>query len=302
MAKNKPRRVVVFLLFRLMSFIVLVLPTSIGLMLGHAFGSLSFYILKKEKEKALKNLDIAFGFSISDIEKRNIAKKVFENLGKNFIEIISIPKFTIENIDRYVFCRNIDILKQFVRENKGVIVLSGHFGNWELLAHYLSMQGFPLSVIARRVRIEELEAFLSRIRKKNNVNVVYRDASAKEIVSLLRNKKFVGIMPDQDMDSVSGVFVDFFGKSAWTPSGTAILNLLTGVSVVPCFIVRKAFGHEVLIGNPIELVNTGDKKKDIVENTRRCSEVIERHIRKFPDHWVWFHDRWKTRPRGNDNI
>ena len=89
--------------------------------------------------------------------------------------------------------------------------------------------------------MEGLEAFLGRIRKKNNVNVVYRDASAKEIVDLLRNKKFVGIMPDQDMDSVSGVFVDFFGVRAWTPSGPAILNLLTGASIVPCFMMRKAF-------------------------------------------------------------
>ena len=94
------------------------------------------------------------------------------------------------------------------------------------MAHYLSMQGLPLNVIARRVRMDWLEAFLSRIRKKNNVNVIYRDASAKEIVDLLRKKEFVGIMPDQDMDSVSGVFVDFFKKSAWTPSGAAVLNLL----------------------------------------------------------------------------
>lgn len=299
MAKNKPRRVAIFLLFRLMSFIILALPIRIGLMLGQVFGSMSFHTLRKERKKALENLDIAFGDSKSIIDKRSIAKKAFENLGKSFIEVVSIPKFNKGNIDKYVSCKNIGILRRFVQENKGVIILSAHFGNWELLAHYISMQGLPLNVIARRVRMDGLEAFLGKIRKKNNVNVIYRDTSAKEIVDLLRNKKFVGVMPDQDMDSVSGVFVDFFGKKAWTPSGAAILNLLTGVSIIPCFLARGSFGHEFLIEEPIELIKTGDRGKDILENTQRYTKAIEDYIRRFPEHWVWFHDRWKTKEPRN---
>jgi KDO2-lipid IV(A) lauroyltransferase len=295
MAKNRPRRVVIFLVFRFMSFIVLALPARIGLMLGRAFGSTSFYILKKERKKALENLDIAFGDSKSKAEKRSIAKKAFENLGKSVTEILSMPKFTGQGFKRYVYSRNIDMLKGFLRDGKAVIILSAHFGNWELLAHYLAINGLPMNVIARRVRMEVLEDFLIRIRKRNCVNILYRDASAKEIVDLLRDKKFVGIMPDQDMDSVSGVFVDFFGKSAWTPSGAAVLNLLTGAYIVPCFIVRKAFGHEVMIENPIETVKTGDKRKDILENTQRYTRTIEDCIRKYPEQWVWFHDRWKTK-------
>ncbi|MEK6733468.1 MAG: lysophospholipid acyltransferase family protein [Candidatus Omnitrophota bacterium] len=299
MAKNKPGRAVIFLLFRLVSFFVLVLPTRIGLMLGKIFGSLCFYILKKDRKKALENLDIAFKDSKSRIEKRAIAKKVFENLGKNLVEVISIPKLNKNGIKRYVACKNIGILQQFLQQGKAVIILSAHFGNWELLAHYLSIMGMPMNVIARRVRQSGLEAFLIRIRKKNGVNILYRDASAKEVVGLLKNKEFAGIMPDQDMDSVSGVFVDFFNRLAWTPSGPAVLNFLTGATIVPCFIVRREFGHEVLIEKPIELVKTEDRRKDISENTQRYTKVIEDHIRKFPDHWVWFHDRWKTRPLGN---
>ncbi len=302
MAKNKPRRAVIFLLFKLMSFIVLVIPIRIGLMLGRVFGNLCFYILRKERKKALRNLDIAFGNSKSAIEKRKIVKKVFENLGKSSIEILSISKFSEESFKRYIYCKNIDMLKGFSQKGKAVIILSAHFGNWEFLAHYLSISGLPMNVIARRVRMEALEAFLTRIRKQDSVNVLYRDASAKEIVDLLRDGKFVGIMPDQDMDSISGVFVDFFGKSAWTPSGPAVLNLLTGAYIVPCFIVRKAFGHEVIIEKPMELVKTDNKRNDILENTSRYTKVIEDYIRKFPEHWVWFHDRWKTRPCDGNNI
>jgi KDO2-lipid IV(A) lauroyltransferase len=295
MAKNRPRRAVILLLFRFTSFIISAIPVRIGLALGKFFGILSFYILKRERNKALENLDIAFGDSKTRAEKRNIARKAFENLGKSVVEILSIPKFTWQSFKRYVYSGNIDMLKGFLRDGKPVIILSAHFGNWEFLAHYLAISGMPMNVIARRVRMEGLEAFLIRIRKQNSVNILYRDSSAKEIVDLLRDKKFVGIMPDQDMDSVSGVFVDFFGRQAWTPSGAAVLNYLTGAYIVPCFIVRKAFGHEVLIENPIEMADTGDKRKDIMENTQRYTKVIEDHIRKYPDHWVWFHDRWKTK-------
>ena len=281
MAKNKPRRAIIFLLFRILSFLVLALPIRIGLMLGKVFGSLSFYILRKERKKALENLDIAFGNSKSTIEKRNIAKRVFENLGKSSIEILAIPKFSEKGFKKYIYCKNIDTLKGFLQDGKAVIILSGHFGNWEFLAHYLSINELPMNVIARRARMEGFEAFLTKIRKQNSVNVLYRDASAKEIVDLLRDRKFVGIMPDQDMDSISGVFVDFFGKSAWTPSGPAVLNLLTGASIVPCFIVRKAFGHEVIIEKPMELAKTDNKRKDILENTSRYTKVIEDYIRRF---------------------
>jgi len=295
MVKNKPRRVIIIMLFRLVSLIVLIIPARIGLMIGWVLGRLSYYILGKERRKALGNLDIAFEGSKSSIEKREIVKKVFENLGKSFIEVLSIPKFSRESFKRYIYCKNIDMLKGFLQDGKAVIILSAHFGNWEFLAHYLSISGLPMNVIARRVRMGGLEAFLIRIRKRSGVNILYRDASAKEIVDLLSNRKFVGIMPDQDMDSVSGVFVDFFGKSAWTPSGAAVLNLLTGAYVVPCFIVRKTFGHEVVIGNPIEMARTGDRRKDILENTRRYTKVIENCIRRYPEQWVWFHDRWKTK-------
>lgn len=296
MAKNRPRRIFVFFLFRLTSFIISILPLRIGLVLGQVFGGMSFYILKRERKKALRNLDIAFGNSKSIKEKAGIAHKAFENLGRNYIEIISIPKFNKGNINRYIFSKGIDILRRVFEEGKGAIILSAHFGNWELLAHYLSTNGFPINVIARRVRMHGLEAFLRRIRKRNNLNVLYRDASAREVIGLLKKGQFIGIMPDQDMDSVSGVFVDFFGRLAWTPSAPANLSFLTGAPIVPCFIVRRQSGHEVLIEEPIELSKTLNRKKDILDNTQEYTKVIENYIRKYPEQWVWFHDRWKTKP------
>jgi Kdo2-lipid IVA lauroyltransferase/acyltransferase len=296
MAKDKPRRVALYLLVRVVCFFIYLLPLRVGLKIGQYIGLLAFRVLKKTRETALRNLDIAFGDRKSLKEKKLTVQKIFENLGKNFVEVISLPKFNKYNIDKYVICNNMKIAESVVRDGKGAIVLSAHLGNWELLAHYFAIKGFSVNVIARRVRMEYFERFLSGLRKRNKVNVLYRDASAKEVVTLLKKNEIVGIMPDQDIDSVSGVFVNFFGKPAYTPTGPAVLNLLTGSPVVPCFIVRKGRGHEIMLENPLELDTDGDRLRNIKVNTEKCAKIIEKYIRDFPDQWVWFHERWKTRP------
>lgn len=296
MAKKKPRRYVIFLLFRLLSFFVYLLPVGIGLKIGQGLGRLTFYLLRKERERAFFNLGAAFGEGKSSRDREIIAKRVFENLGKNFVETISLPKFNRDNIDKYVRCQGLDIIDRLIQEKRGGIVLSAHFGNWELLAHYFAIKGYCVNVIARRLRMEYFEVFLDTIRKKHGVNILYRDASAKDVLTLLKKNEFVGIMPDQDMDSISGVFVDFFGRAAYTPDGPALLNMLTGVPIIPCFIIRKAFGHEIVIERPLELNLSGEKSKDVVNTTQRYTKVIENYIRRFPEQWVWFHERWKTRP------
>lgn len=296
MAKHKPRRFVIFLFFRVVGFFIYLMPIRLGLRIGAGLGKLAFYILKGERNKALRNLDTAFASSKSLKEKTVITKEVFENLGKNFAEVVSLRKFNSNNIGRYIECKGLGIVERLIAQGKGGIVLSAHFGNWELLAHYFAIKGYSVNVIARRVRIEDFARFLDGIRRRNKVNILYRDASAKEVIALLKKNEFVGMMPDQDMDSISGVFVDFFGTEAYTPDGPAVLNLLTGASIIPCFIVRKSFGHEIRVEEPLELARSEDREKDVLENTRRCSKAIEDYIRRFPSQWVWFHERWKTRP------
>jgi len=296
MPKKKPHHVVIFLLFRILSFCIFILPLSLGLKIGQCLGKLIFYFLKKERKKAISNLDIAFGDSKSQEEKEDIARQVFENLGKNLVEVISLSKFNSRNIDRYIACKGLENIEQFLKQGKGGIALSAHFGNWELLAHYFGIKGYSVNVIARRVRMDRLEGVLRKIRKRNNVNVIYRDTSSRSLFSLIKKNQFIAMMPDQDMDGVSGVFVDFFGKKAYTPNGVAVLNYLTGIPVIPCFIVRKKYGHEIRVEKPLELTKTQDKDRDIVENTQRYTKAIEDYVREFPSQWVWFHNRWKTRP------
>ena len=295
MVKAKSKHVVIYLCFRILSFFVFILPLKWGLNIGQGLGRSIFFLFKKARSKALDNLNVSFADSKSKEEKEIIARGVFENLGKNLVEVISLSKFNRKNIDAYIKCRGLEVITKFIEQGRGGIVLSAHFGNWELMAHYFGIKGYSVNVIARRVRMEQFENLLAKVRKRHGVKILYRDASAKETTALLKKNEFVGVMPDQDMDSVSGVFVDFFGRKAFTPNGPAILNLLTGVPIIPCFMVRKDLGHEIEIGEPIELSAAGNRHRDILENTQRYTKIIEDQIRKYPSQWVWFHDRWKTK-------
>jgi len=295
MTKNKPKHLILIIFFRFFSFFIYLLPLNIGLKIGKYLGRSFFYILGRQRKIALANLYFAFGRTKSLKEKHVTARGVFENLGKSFVEVISLSKFNKNNIDKYVTCKNLEIVGRLIREGKGGIVLSAHLGNWELLAHYFAIKGFSVNVIARRLRMELFEKFLQRVRARNGVKVLYRDASAKDVIGLIKKNEFVGIMPDQDMESVSGVFVDFFGRPSYTPNGPAVLNRLTGAPIVPCFITRKGFGHEVLIEEPIEMTLSQDKDRDILKNTQRYTKIIENYVRNFPAQWVWFHERWKTK-------
>ncbi len=297
MTKKKSKHIIIIIFFKFLSFFIYLLPLKIGLRLGKYLGRFFFFILRRQRCVALANLDVAFGRTRSLKEKTLIVREVFENLGKNFVEVVSLSKFNKKNIDRYIKCENLEIIKRLIREAKGGIVLSAHLGNWELLAHYFAIKGYSVNVIARRIRIELFEKFLHRIRSRNGVKVLYREASAKDVIELLKKNEFVGIMPDQDVESVSGVFVDFFGKPAYTPNGPAILNRLTNSPIIPCFIVRKNFGHEIMVERPIEITVSQDRDRDILKNTQRYTKTIENQIKRFPTQWVWFHERWKTKDK-----
>ena len=129
----------------------------------------------------------------------------------------------------------------------------------------------------------------------HDVNVIYRDESPRKILKVLKENRIVGIVADQDVESVEGVFVDFFGHPAYTPAGPAALARASGASLIPVLIMRENGKHSLVVEKPIELADTGDKEKDLVENTRRWSSVIESYIRKYPEQWVWLHRRWKTK-------
>lgn len=293
--KFKFRRYYLYYLGRVAIFFLSYLPPKIGLFISGKLGLLAYLILQKYRKITIGNLQLAFGSEKTEEELKRIAKTVFENLGKNAFEFIRSPRINSRNIDRLVEIENPEIARAAFRKGRGIIIITAHIGNWELMAATLRLKGYPGVTVGRRIYFDKYDKFLNRLRKIQDVDVIYRDESPRRILKVLKENRIVGIVADQDVDSVEGVFVNFFGRRAYTPAGPAALARVSGATLIPTFIVRKNAHHKLVFEDPIELVDTGDKESDLTANTQKWSDVVESYIRRYPEQWVWMHRRWKTR-------
>lgn len=288
------RRYYLYYLGRTLAFIISILPLKTGLYIAKVLGDIAFLAAGKYRKIAVENLRLAFGNEKTEAEIRDIAKRVFENLARNAVELVNFPKINKDNIDELVEFRNREILDKELRKGNGVIVLTAHFGNWELLSGTLRIKDYAGVAIGRRIYFDKYDKYLNSLRKIQDVNIIYRDESPRKVLKVLKSNGIVGILADQDVDSVEGVFVNFFNAPAYTPIGPVALAKASGASIVPLFIIREGARHILTVEKPIELVETEDKSADMVNNTQAWSRIVESYIRRYPDHWVWVHRRWKT--------
>lgn len=294
--KFKLRRYYLYYLGRTAAFLFQLLPIRAGVWIGARLGALAYYLVPKYRRIAIENLTAVFGGEMTPPQIAALARRAFENQGRNAAELVNFPKIHPGNVDRFISSRNMEIVDRAFARGKGTIILTAHFGNWEYLSAYLRIKGYPGVAIGKRIYFKRYDRFLNDLRKIHDVNIIPRDGSAKAMLKVLKDNRILGILADQDVDSVEGVFVDFFGRKAFTPVGPAALAALTGAALVPTFIIRDGARHIFTVEEPIELADTGDRKADLVINTQKWSDVVESYIRRYPDQWVWMHRRWKTRP------
>ncbi|MCX5680112.1 MAG: lysophospholipid acyltransferase family protein [Candidatus Omnitrophica bacterium] len=293
--KFKLRRYVLYYLARCLAILVYIMPFSMALALADIIGLLAFWTVRKYAKITLENLKFVFGSEKTDKEIHRIARQVFRNIARNAVELVRFPKISKVNIDNLIRIEGSQILEAEFSKGKGIVVVTGHIGNWEMMGITLRIKGYPGVAVGKRIYFHKYDEYLNSLRRCHDVNIVYRDDSPRKILKVLKSNGIVGIVADQDVDSVEGVFINFFGKKAYTPAGPAVLAQATGASLVPVVVIREGRRHRLIVDDPIELANTGNKEADTVVNTQRWSDVLESYIRRYPDQWVWMHRRWKTK-------
>lgn len=259
-------------------------------------GWCAYYLLRRERCKTLDNLARAYGAERTAAERARIARSVFVNQGRTMAELALSPRLNDAGLHALVSMEGREIIDREKRRGKGIIIITGHLGNWELIPAYFVSVGLHGGVVARRVYYEKYERLLSRLRLSKGFRVFYRDESPREILKTLRRNEVVGILADQDVRKLDGVFVEFFGRPAYTPTAPVLIAMKTGAPLIPARIVREGRKHRIIVDEPIVLRLTGDREADLIHNTQAWSHVIERYIREHPDQWVWMHRRWRTRP------
>jgi KDO2-lipid IV(A) lauroyltransferase len=259
-------------------------------------GSLLHALDGKHRRIARSNLRRAFGREMPPAEIRRLSRTVFTNLFRMMFEVAWAQTLTPARYRRYFRVEGLDCLQRAHQRGRGVLILSAHMGSWELASVVPAMAGYSASGIYRPLDYAPLDRLVREVRSQFFDRLIPNTRSMRKILQSLRAGELVGLMMDQNVDWYEGVYVDFFGHRACTNKGLALLALKTGAPVVPIFLLRADRGFRAVIGPEIPLIRTGDKIRDLEENTLRYNQVIENIIRQQPDQWFWVHQRWKTRP------
>ncbi|MCS6775505.1 MAG: lysophospholipid acyltransferase family protein [Chloroherpetonaceae bacterium] len=270
------------------------LPLSVNQKVGRLLGGMLYYLLGRYRRVALMNLQLVFGQELTPAERRRMARRVFQHFGAVATEFVKLPGLRRDDLDRLVTVDGLEHLEQAYQGGRGVLLITGHFGNWEVLARWLTTHGHTLTVVARRANDAKTEELLRGTREKNGVQIVNRGGSAREILRALQQNTIVGILPDQnDAD----VFVPFFGLPTGTVDGPAQIHLRTGAPLLFAWCVRAPDNRFHVTLEPPEVIPpTGDRQADVERVMTLVNARLEAQIRRYPEQWLWLHHRWKASP------
>ncbi len=272
------------------------LPLGFDTWLGGMLGVLSYHVLTRERMKGINNLRKAFPEKDLTWARRQL-KLSFEGFGISVMELIKLD--TIAGcIDDYITVEGLEVYEAAEKEGKGVVWITGHIGNWELMPVYFARKGHLTYVVAKELYDPRMDGLLNGLRESYGVRPILRGSpgSGKKILRALRSNAILGMLIDQDTD-VQGVFVRFFDDNAFTPRGAADLALKAGARVVAGFITRTGPNrHVIKLYGPIVPERTSSYEDDVVSLTQSMTYCIEQHIRQHPSDWVWMHARWAKRP------
>ncbi|MDD5072913.1 MAG: ELM1/GtrOC1 family putative glycosyltransferase [Candidatus Omnitrophica bacterium] len=288
---------ILYLFVRLEAFVFRLLPLKLSLWIARRFGSLIYYTMGRRKTVAYANLRAAFRGRYTPSQANRIIKEIYQNLAQSYIELLKFPQFDEDYVSKYIRVEGLDKVRSAAKEeDRGVIFLTAHFGNWELCSLTGSTFGFKMNVLVRFQKLKRLNDYLNKMRGSKGANVIFKDDAIEEITDALRRKETVGILSDQD-GGKRGEFVDFLGRPASTPKGAANFSLRTGASIFPVVIIRqKGPYHTVMIEDDISVLQSEDIKKDIHEILQRFANKLAGYIEKYPGQWLWLHKRWKSTP------
>jgi Kdo2-lipid IVA lauroyltransferase/acyltransferase len=276
-------------------------PVARGIAAGVVW--IFYALMPKLRKTADVNLRIAFP-ELSDAQREAVVRGMLRNLAWMVVEFARFPRYSKENIEQMVVIDGHENFQEGKRRGKGVLVLTGHIGAWELSSFAHALYGYPLHYMARPLDNKRIDALVNGYRCLSGNQPIFKNESARVMLKVLKDAGTIGILADQNTMPDEGAFVNFFGKKASTTTGIARVALHTDAAVVPGYAVwdRNSRKYRLCFEPAVELSRTGDTERDVFENTQKFAKVIEEIIRKYPDQWVWVHGRWNTRPEGEPPV
>jgi len=292
--------IIEFLIFKILLFIIKILPKKAVALLGRSFGMFCYYIGLRRKVVGI-NLSIAFKNQLNKKEENLLTKKIYKNIGSIMFEVLLLNFISSENLDKYIEIEGKEIFEEAINEGRGVVMAGSHFGNWELLSAGINHFIKPFYAYTGLQKNQLFDKSLNQIRTKFGMVAVSKSKTAtRDLMKALKNKEIIGILGDLNVPNES-LFVDFFDKKASMGVGLPAFTVSKKAPLIFTSIVRTGLlKHK---GKIVRIPYTlcGDNDKDIQTVAQLISSEIEKNIKDYPDHYFWFNRRWKTRPPEEKN-
>jgi len=301
---HKIRDRLLYYIVRSLAWLLRLLPRRAGFRTMRFLGRILFLTACSVRKRTILHLTLALGDEKSATEIKILARCVFQHFCSMLVDIFRLPELVRQGINDLVTAEGFECVNKSRRGGRGVILLTGHFGNWEVLGAWIAQNGCPLKVVGRELFNPQLDQLLVNLRNQAGYTNIARGRATREIVRCLQDGFAVGMLIDQDT-RVPGVFVNFFGRPTHTPVGPVLLAQKYGLDIIPVFMyLRDDLTYRIECMPPIALEKTGNIEEDLFNNTQKCSDAYERIIRRYPEQWVWMHKRWKKQPEryGNEAI
>ncbi|MDE2223490.1 MAG: lysophospholipid acyltransferase family protein [Candidatus Omnitrophica bacterium] len=299
------QRTLVRWVFYFFTWLFKVLPYPAIKAISNGLLSVAFLFVIRMRKAALHTLSIAFGKEKSPEEIKKICHDCFYNAGRGAIELgisLSKPEFIKQKFSFQGDSRQ--NLEAALKEGKGVVGISAHFGNFPLMLIYLAQMGYPTNAIIRPSRDPFIETHFQAARTRLGLKTVHsypREACVSQSLKALRDKELLVVLLDQNTGSKSGVYVDFFGQKAGTATGPIIFAMRTGAALLPIFTLREGDSdrHTLIIEKHFYLEPKATDEETVQYNVQKLTNIIEGYIRRYPAEWGWMHRRWKSRPKSS---
>lgn len=291
------RNYIIYILIRLLINFLQLWPRQIAIKITRGIGHLSFRLASKSKNRIKQQLTKVYGKEKSSEEIKKLTKDVFMHYFTAVADYVRLPIMTTAELNSLIKVDGIEHLEEAYAKNRGVIMLSAHLGNWELLGIWVPKNGFPAAAIGARIRNPYLEKLVLQFRRQCGLKNIKRGNNTREIIKALKLGQGVGMLIDQST-KVQGEFVNFFGYPAHTATAPYRLAKKYGSPIIPIFIhLHSDYSYHIECFSEIKLHTAGSEHQNMIDTLQDCSDTIENILRKHPEQWSWIHRRWKKQPK-----
>lgn len=280
-----------FIIYKIAQLLALLLPLKAGYAVAAFLARSQFYFSRKDRKIVSNNLKAVLD-TRDEVAIRKIAKEVFINFAKYLVDFFRFSRLTKENIAKNVEVIGRDNLDTAIKNGNGVILLAAHIGNYELGGAVVALLGYPLNAVALDHKNKLVNNFFIKQRQTANIKVISIGMALKRCYACLKDGEVLALLGDRDFLN-HGLRIKFFGKDSLIPKGVAVLSLRTRAPIIPCFFIRMPDDTFTLtFERPIIYLTTGDTDEDTRLIMKRCVEIMERYIKRYPSQWYMFRNFW----------